>query len=83
MTLSLTLGLMVRMSDAQRNALEAYRARNGHRSLNAALLGLIDHFGDRVEQFAPTQQPKATGRLTMADVRPKFEPRLKKPKGEK
>jgi hypothetical protein len=43
--------IVIRMSDEQRARLEAYRAANGLRSLNAAMLHLIDTRGGTVKPY--------------------------------
>jgi hypothetical protein len=43
--------IVLRMSDEQRTRLEAYRAANGLRSLNAAMLHLIDTRGGTVKPY--------------------------------
>lgn len=83
--------LLVRMSDEQHAKLEAFRASRGLRSLNAAMLALIENT-ETVGAAAPaapkTLRPLAKAlppggklnlpkRMTLDDVRPAFKPRLK------
>lgn len=85
--------LLVRMSDEQHKRLEAFRASRGLRSLNAAMLTLIDQAGSGtaapVAKALASPLPPMGGKLvlpkrfTMDDVRPKFEPRQKPDKGAK